>query len=219
MEKLSKIYKSPCSSRYQKIWTTTEQNPPCMPYVGHFLAQVLGLNGSRAIQANCAPFFMRKQSTSRIAAISQSRATHNSNDLRSARDGQNLISKQSLARRIVVATLTRIKFTTRRNIADDAANDAWTCRQQYLARKFLHRWLAIALASKMRTEGNQASLKDPDSTRKRILHVATWLTNCQRFAQGYVFPLNSFACEFLLKARYREDRDNFFISLTLEPPM
>lgn len=65
---------------------------------------------------------------------------------------------------------------------------------------------------------NEKNLKNVDSKRRCILDVAAWLTDCQRFAFGYNFPLNSFACEFLLKTRYREDRENFFISLKLEPP-
>ncbi|EZA52083.1 Ras guanine nucleotide exchange factor E [Ooceraea biroi] len=219
MEKLSKIYKNLCCSRYQKVWATKERNPPSMPHVGHFLIKVLGLNNSKTIQAKCAPSFTRKQSITRIAAISESAAVHNNSNAFHSENGQKLMGpKQCLARRILTATLTRIRLTTRRNVADDTASDAWTCRQQYLARKFLHRWITIALVSKTHAEGDQASLRSADSTRKRVLHVATWLTNCQRFAQGYVFPLNSFACEFLLKARYREDRDNFFISLKLEPP-
>lgn len=222
MEKLSKIYKNPCCSRYRKVWATTERKPPCIPYVGHFLIQVLELNDPRTIQAKCAENnpSARKQSIARIAAISESSTVRNSSNEYRSEGGQNLMkSKQCLARRILTATLTRVRFTTRRNVAGDTANDTWTCRQQYLARKFLRRWIASVLASKMRAEKNQANLNNANnSTRKHILHTATWLANCQRFAQGYAFPLNSFACEFLLKARYREDRDNFFISLKLEPP-
>jgi hypothetical protein len=192
-----------------------------MPYVGHFLVQVLGLNDSKtAIRTNRAndARSRTKPSVARIAAISESSVAHNPNDSHSG-DGQNLRkSKQGLARRIFTATLTRIRFTARRNTAGEAASETWTYRQQYLARKFFHRWTAITLESKMRAEGNQASLRNADSMRRHVVHMATWLTNYQRFAQGYVFPLNSFACEFLLKARYREDRDNFFISLKLEPP-
>ena len=46
--------------------------------------------------------------------------------------------------------------------------------------------------------------------------LADWVEDCQRRARAYDFPGHSLAWEFLLKARYREDRDNFFASLELE---
>jgi len=215
MERLSKIYKSPRCSKYQRAWTAAKRNPPCMPYVGHFLIKVLGLNGLREIQADFAPFSIRKQST--IAEASESLSINNNfHDLHS-KDKNLMESKQSLARRILAATLARLKFTTRQNVADDTKGDVWTCRQRYLARRFFHRWRVIVLEIKIRSE-NEKKLKDVDSRRRRVLDIAAWLTECQRFALNYNFPLNSFACEYLLKARYREDRENFFISLKLEPP-
>lgn len=188
-----------------------------MPYVGHFLAKVLGLNGSREMQANSASP-TKKQSTVRIANCASSLSVHNNvTDLRSTDEQHCTEAKRGLARRFLAATLARIKFTTRKNIVDETENNGWTLRQRYLARKFFYRWNIIALASKACLE--KRSTKNADSRRKRILDVAAWLTDCQRFAQAYNFPLHSFAHEFLLKARYREDRENFFISLKLEPPI
>lgn len=213
MERLSKIYKNPRCLRYQRAWTAAKRNPPCMPYVGHFLIKVLGLNGLREIQAD----FSRRQSTARVNEASKFSSINNSfNDLRSG-DKDPVESKQSLARRILAATLARIKFTTRPNVVDETKGDVWTCRQRYLARRFFHRWRVITLESRIHSE-NERTLKNADSKRRRVLDIAAWLTDCQRFALGYNFPLNSFACEYLLKARYREDRENFFISLKLEPP-
>ena len=62
-------------------------------------------------------------------------------------------------------------------------------------------------------------MRDMDPRMKRVLDVVTWMVDCQRRAQGYNFPGHSFTKEFLLKTRYREDRENFFISLKLEPSM
>ncbi|XP_018397846.1 PREDICTED: uncharacterized protein LOC108775888 [Cyphomyrmex costatus] len=218
MEKLSKIYKSPRCLKYRKAWTVAKRNPPCMPYVGHFLIKVLGLNSLKEIQANFVPFFTKKQLTARICEVSESLSINNNFNEHHSRDDKNLIeSKQSLARRILAATLTRIKFTARQNVTDETKGNAWTCRQRYLARKFFNRWRVITLEIKIRSE-NEEKLKNTDLRRRRVINIAAWLTNCQRFALGYNFPLNSFACEYLLKARYREDRENFFISLELEPP-
>ncbi|XP_029674770.1 uncharacterized protein LOC115242528 [Formica exsecta] len=216
MEKLSKIYRSPRCSKYQKTWTVAERSPPCMPYVGHFLIKVLGLNDLREIQANFPSSSTRKQSITQTGTLES-----NFNGIRSG-EGQNRIRTERdgfsrLARRIFAATLARIKFTTRRNIADETTNDIWTYRQRYLTRKFFYRWRTITLESKILSENEKRS-KNVDLKRKHVLNMAIWLTDCQRFAQSYSFPLNSFAYEFLLKARYREDRENFFISLKLEPP-
>lgn len=218
MERLSKIYKSPRCSKYQRAWAAAKRNPPCMPYVGHFLIKVLGLNGMREIRTDCAPFCTRRPSTARIGGTSESLSVNkNFDDLRS-RDDKNLKeSKQSLARRIFTATLARMKFTTRQNVVDATKSDVWTCRQRCLARRFLRRWRVIVLEAKIRAE-NERELKKADPRRRRVLDVAAWLTDYQRLALGYNFPLNSFACEYLLKARYREDRENFLISLKLEPP-
>lgn len=215
MERLSKIYKNPRCSKYRRAWAAAKRNSPCLPYVGHFLIKVLGLNGPREIQADCA----RRQSTARINEASEFFSINN-NNFNSPRSGNNkdpVESKQSLARRILAATLARIKFTTRPNVVDETKGDVWTCRQQYIVRRFFHRWRVIALESRIRSE-NERKLKNVDSKRRCVLDIAAWLTDCQRLALGYNFPLNSFACEYLLKARYREDRENFFISLKLEPP-
>lgn len=212
------MYKSPRCSKYQRAWTAAKRNPPCMPYVGHFLIKVLGLNNARVIQADFAPFCTRRQSTARTNGASKSPSIDNNvSNLHSRKDRNLIESKQSLARRIIAATLAKIKFTARRNVADEIKDDAWTCRQRYLARRFFRRWRVIVLETKIRLE-NERKLKNADSRRRRVLDIAVWLTDCQRFALGYNFPLNSFACEYLLKARYREDRENFFISLKLEPP-
>lgn len=215
MEKLSKIYRSPRCSKYQRAWTAAERNPPCMPYVGHFLIKVLGLNGLREIRANFASS-TRKQSSTQTGTLEP----NHKNFKNISTDGQKIISERDgfsrLARRIFTATLAKIKFTTHRNIADEVTNNIWTRKQRYLARKFFYRWRIITFESKTFSKDEKKS-KNVDMKRKHVLNMAIWLTNCQRFAQNYNFPLNSFACEFLLKARYREDRENFFISLKLEP--
>lgn len=219
MEKLSKIYRSPRCLKYQRAWTAAERSPPCMPYVGHFLIKVLGLNDLREIQANFALSYTKKQSSTQTGTLEP---IHKNFKNISSGDGQKIIRSERdgfsrLARRIFMATLAKIKFTTHRNIADEVTNNIWTRRQRYLARKFFYRWRTITLESKIFSKDKKKS-NNVDMKRKHVLNMAIWLTDCQRFAQNYNFPLNSFACEFLLKARYREDRENFFISLKLEPP-
>ncbi|XP_023314216.1 uncharacterized protein LOC106652006 [Trichogramma pretiosum] len=51
----------------------------------------------------------------------------------------------------------------------------------------------------------------------RVSALGSWLEQRQLSARSYNFPGQSLAWTFLLKARYREERDNFFASLQLEP--
>ena len=52
---------------------------------------------------------------------------------------------------------------------------------------------------------------------QRYQNVSFLLSICQDAAANYAFCQNKHAREFLLKARYREEKDNFFNSLYLEP--
>jgi hypothetical protein len=52
---------------------------------------------------------------------------------------------------------------------------------------------------------------------QRLQQVSVLLARCQRAALSYVFCQNESAWEFLLKAHYRGDRENFFSSFELEP--
>lgn len=45
-----------------------------------------------------------------------------------------------------------------------------------------------------------------------------FLKKCQLGAMNYNFNVNDLAKNYLLKARYMEDRQNFYISLRIEPP-
>lgn len=215
MEKLSKIYKSPRCSKYRRAWTAAKHNPPNMPYVGHFLIKVLGLNSLKNIQENFATSLIKKQSVE-IATTLKSLSFNNNYDNLVSKNRRNLINPKCLARRILTAILARVKFSAHQKIANETEKGVWTCRQRYLIRKYFHRWHMSTMVSKIHAQIEEKS-KNIDSKRKHIIDIATWLTDCQRIAQGYNYPLNSFTYEFLMKARYREDRENFFISLKLEP--
>lgn len=217
MRKLSRIYKNPRCSKYRRAWTAVVCNPPCMPYVDHFLIKVLGLNGLNEIYTNFTS--TKRRSTRRIIAIPKSSSLNNNlQNLHLKQNRENLIeSKQCLAKRVFTKMLIKMRFMAHRSVDIQNNISSWTLRQRYLARKFFRRWRIIMLESRIRKEQDEKS-KNRDSRREHILDVAAWLTDCQKLAKNYNFALHSFACEFLLKARYREDRENFFISLKLEPP-
>ncbi|XP_016843788.1 uncharacterized protein LOC100678770 isoform X1 [Nasonia vitripennis] len=96
--------------------------------------------------------------------------------------------------------IPRIKF--RSPLREEEVS--WTDHERQLAKRCCDHWR------------DRVKRRRPTSL---VDELADWLEGCQRQTkQGYDFPGHSLAWEFLLKARYREDRDNFFASLQLEPP-
>lgn len=58
-----------------------------------------------------------------------------------------------------------------------------------------------------------------EDCRLRCLDEAKdFLEKCQLGAMNYNFTVNDLAKNYLLKARYTEDRENFYNSLRIEPP-
>ncbi|KAI4462866.1 guanine nucleotide exchange factor [Holotrichia oblita] len=58
-----------------------------------------------------------------------------------------------------------------------------------------------------------------DNRYDRLKEAVDLLDMFQRAATNYVFTRNELAAEYLLKARYREDRENFYNSFNVEPPI
>lgn len=58
-----------------------------------------------------------------------------------------------------------------------------------------------------------------DNRYVRLKEAVELLVTFQRAAANYVFTRNELAMEYLLKARYREDRENFYNSFNVEPPI
>lgn len=56
---------------------------------------------------------------------------------------------------------------------------------------------------------------DDDSIK--LENTISFLNKCQQAAMKYALSSDVTAREYLLKARYREDKDNFYISFKLEP--
>ncbi|XP_017762537.1 PREDICTED: uncharacterized protein LOC108552481 [Eufriesea mexicana] len=217
MEKLCKVYKSPCTLGYQRAWTKVERSSSCIPHVADLLLRLLSLNypehprQSNDIRTNDKP-----KRTKGLTAES----INIKKDM-SLKDNENLGQNQSSSKGILTSVLTRIKFkrnTDRKTIYEEKTDSTWTVREQDLAWKYFYRWYNAILKSKVLRK-EQERLRDMDPRMKHVLEVVSWLTDCQKRAQGYEFPVHSFTKEFLLKTRYREDRENFLISLKVEPSM
>lgn len=216
MERLCKLYKSPCSLAYQRAWSKAERSPPCLPYVGDLFARLLGL-GNIDRQRDCHPLCHIKEAV-RQQSLNNVESTNLSNKhTYCVSSNENLEVKQGLGRRILASVFNRVKYKKdETTIYEEKADPSWTSREQDLAWKYFYRWNNAVLKRKALVK-QEERFRDMDPRLRRVLEVASWLTDCQRWAQGYDIPGHSFTREFLLKTRYREDRENFFISLKLEP--
>ncbi|XP_045479123.1 uncharacterized protein LOC123684063 isoform X2 [Harmonia axyridis] len=57
-----------------------------------------------------------------------------------------------------------------------------------------------------------------DNKIRRLQETSMILYNCQLAVTSYSFGRNDLARNYLLKARYKEDKENFYVSLNIEPP-
>ncbi|CAK9825990.1 Ras-specific guanine nucleotide-releasing factor RalGPS1 [Anthophora retusa] len=216
MERLSKLYKNPRASAYRRAWAKVERNPPAMPHVGDLLTKILGLNNPK-LHKKCSNIIHTNDNINHPKDLNASSVNVNKDT--PLKSSLNLEQKQSTNKGgIVASVLTRIKYKRdQKTIYEEKTDSSWTTREQDLAWKYFYRWNNAVLKRKVYAK-EMERLREMDTRMKRVLEVASWLMECQKRAQGYEFPVHSFTREFLLKTRYREDRENFFISLKLEEP-
>lgn len=217
MERLCKVYKHPCTQMYRQEWAKVETcSSSFMPYVGHLLLRLLDLSSSN----NCHDTVVHvHDGVKNDICKRMSIGIINNNTTLKSDQSCNLEQKQESRKNIFASILTRMKNKKDEKIIYEEKSDGtWTIKEQDLAWKYFFRWYNAVLKRKFRHK-EEERLRDMDPRMKRVLDVVTWMVDCQRRAQGYNFPGHSFTKEFLLKTRYREDRENFFISLKLEPSM
>ncbi|XP_043525979.1 uncharacterized protein LOC122537096 [Frieseomelitta varia] len=215
MERFCKIYKNPCTLTYRRAWAKVEKYPPCMPHVADLLLRVLHLNNLEYHQDNNV---IHKNDRTNPSNNLTAKFINVNKDI-SLKSDPDSEQKQSSGKSFLNSFLTKIRYKKdQKTIYEEKTDLTWTTRKQDLAWKYFYRWYNAILKNKIRNK-EEERLRDMDPRMKRVLEVATWLADCQKRAQGYEFPVHSFTKEFLLKTRYREDRENFFISLKLEPAM
>ena len=245
MENLCKIYKDTTSRSYRRAWNRCEKRPPALPYVGHLLSKILAgdrklfspaktlswdnrpcnlpstYSGYSRDKVSCATTKKDDNKISYIKSLGKIIVDDNINgkinDI--VKTETPVERRQSIGRRILSAAMMRIGYpkTHLQFLKQNDENIVQSARQRVLARKFYTRWRRFVLTRRILTE-TETKMKSMDEKCRRVLEITTWMTDCQRQAQAYNFTGHSLAWEFLLKARYREDRENFFISLKLEPP-
>ncbi|KAK1131246.1 hypothetical protein K0M31_017534 [Melipona bicolor] len=216
MERFCKIYKNPCTLTYRRAWAKVEKYPPCMPHVADLLLRVLHLYNLEYHQQD--NDIIHKNDRTNPSNNLTAKFINVNKDI-SLESNPDWEQKQSSGKSFLNSFLTKIRYKKdQKTIYEEKTDLTWTTREQDLAWKYFYRWYNAILKNKIRNK-EEERLRDMDPRMKRVLEVATWLADCQKRAQGYEFPVHSFTKEFLLKTRYREDRENFFISLKLEPAM
>ncbi|XP_066589653.1 uncharacterized protein [Prorops nasuta] len=192
-ERLCKIFRNPSGRIYEKIWFKAELSPPCLPYVGHLVSKIL----SSDLESETCCKKARKFSKANRSCVGR------------------VMNLQDPVKSEVKETGLKAFFGTFKR-KERKLQVCSIGRERELARKFTNRWRAHVLESRILCM-EEEKMKNLGVKRRRVLQVASWLNDRQNSVRLYNYPIHSLSQEFLLKARYREDRENFPISLRLEP--
>ncbi|XP_057319108.1 uncharacterized protein LOC130663711 isoform X2 [Microplitis mediator] len=232
MSKLSKIFKNVKAKIYERAWSKAEHSPQFMPYIGDILVRVLKINNYESLD-----------SCNHDDDLNETNIKIKSNKIINWDGGSTFITEkpQALNTNInlkylepFVISKDKIK-SEKKNIVNKILNSFiktknLSCveekkdeffilvRQLLLARRYFNRWQTAVITAKIIAQDQQKrNLRF--AHKKNINKLLIWFEDCQKHAQNYDYSGHSFAWEFLLKARYREDRENFSISKILEPSL
>ncbi|KAJ8667379.1 hypothetical protein QAD02_009041 [Eretmocerus hayati] len=174
LEKLCRIFKNTNGNMYRQAWTTAQDNPPSMPFVGDVLTKILDI-------------YEGKKTSNR-----------NLKDRHSIKCPKScLVSKQKY----------KPKLTGHGCLEKPSTPNTESTYEKSRGK--------VRPPPRNITHERDSQQQRPHPNK--IEELTKWLFLCQRNARLYDFSGDSLAWEFLLKARYREDKDNFFMSLQLEP--
>ncbi|XP_043288448.1 uncharacterized protein [Venturia canescens] len=212
MQRLCLIYRNTRSKSYRRAWQKCERHPPFLPYVGHLLDRIIYQDDYKGSAGNSPE--RKSEMKSKIGVIG---------NLDETKKPLLVERRKSLSERIVSKAISQLRYPillARRpyiKLNKNGDEPPWTTKERELAKKFYTNWRRSILTAKILAE-KEAKIRAMDPKKLRVITIGYWLCECQKHCQKYHFPGHPLASEFLLKARYREDRDNFFISLKLEPP-
>lgn len=227
MSKLCKVFKNPRTKAYTNAWMKAERAPPLIPYVGDLLIKVLEIDRETGSHCNQADY--QQPAERQVIPVNWDSGstflTHDFNGRISAANFNNQQAqvyrenKQGILQKILSVAMVKFRHGASNSQIKTLSKDIfWAARQLILARKYFNRWKMVVITAKIISE-KEKKKQLSTSERKSTEIITSWLINCQRHAQGYEFPGHSLAWEFLLKARYQEDKENFILSRKLEPPV
>ncbi|XP_063991862.1 uncharacterized protein LOC135170200 [Diachasmimorpha longicaudata] len=220
--RLCRIFTNCRTDCYLDSWEKAQDRPPVLPYIGHVLSRILGLDLDEEVAREETPRRWTQKNydcgcTYLCPASEDGKSGKNHQEVtRHTISSSQKKSEPSLVRRILSTRMARLlqgKTAIRGKI-----DVFWAAVQLMRARKFFDHWHTQVLTAKIIKE-HELKSKNVNWKKKRADEVGVWMRECQRLAREYEFPGHSLAWEFLLKARYKEDKENFWISLKLEPPL
>ncbi|KAH0550857.1 hypothetical protein KQX54_020993 [Cotesia glomerata] len=232
ISRLCKVFKNTQSKIYERAWNKAENCPPLIPYVGDILIKILKINNydslKSLIKCNNNNSDMLKQASNKktqtinwdggstfITQQLQLDKDLNPTEIKQTADNYDKLKSE---RKNIVSKILSSFIKTKNPIKEKRDKFYWAARQLLLARKYFNRWQTSTITAKIIAQDDQKrNLRY--SQRKNINQLLMWFENCQRHARKYDYPGHSFAWEFILKARYREDKENFFLSKLLEPAL
>ncbi|KAK9870955.1 hypothetical protein WA026_009917 [Henosepilachna vigintioctopunctata] len=196
-EYLCKLYRDIRLPAYQKSFSIAIQDPPYLPQVADILGRLLDRIPNYELQK------FRKVTTKTYLDGQEERTPLLQTSLES-----NNFSVGSLIQSIKYLLMpTRNKETQKKDqCCKNKDGMKRSIRKVPFTFRALHNYFKpIELHEDNKIECLQQTTK--------------FLQCCQLAAVNYCFTKNELATNYLLKARYREDKENFFISLSIEPPI
>ncbi|CAD6240420.1 GSCOCG00008779001-RA-CDS [Cotesia congregata] len=226
ISRLSKVFKNTQSKIYERAWSKAENCPPLIPYVGYILIKILKINNYDSLD-NLIKSSNKKTQTinwdggSTFITQQQLQLDKDLNPTKIKQTADNHDYKLKSERKNIVSKILSsfIKTKNFNPIKEKRDEFYWAARQLLLARKYFNRWQTSIITAKIIAQDDQKRNLRNSHNRKNINQLLMWFENCQRHARKYDYPGHSFAWEFILKARYREDKENFFLSKLLEPAL
>ncbi|CAH0561047.1 unnamed protein product [Brassicogethes aeneus] len=200
---LSKLYRDPRLLGYQKIFLIFSQKTPFLPYIGHIIEKLL----DRIPNYEISMFRKRSKSltTSSMQTNSKTESSRSKSldSIRSKHEG-NIVTKLINSFKLFNMHPPKPhKKSKKKSLSIKKQKSFEPPKNKYAFRCLDDYYKPISLIE--------------DNRLKCLEEVTEFLERCQIGAMNYNFDVHDMARCYLLKARYKEDRDNFMLSLVLEP--
>lgn len=196
-EILCRLYRDPRHPAYQKTFLILSQHPPFLPHIGDIIARLFG-----KIPKYDAQTF--NKSLSRLPSIETTKSTKSLN---------SQIKSDSKSTKIpdIFNKIYRIFIGG----GDVVTKDIQQTIRNGEKKSLLHR---KTVRFKTLYEYYSNTNFPADFKTKNVEQTKLFLEKCQLGAIDYNFVVNNNAREYLLKSRYKDDKQNFYNSLNVELP-
>ncbi|KAL3266400.1 hypothetical protein HHI36_010577 [Cryptolaemus montrouzieri] len=195
-EYLCKLYKDVRLPIYQKSFHIAVQDAPCLPQVADILARLL----DRVPNYWLKPFTYETIITKDINTFDP--ILHTALVPSVGKNNSTITN--------FFSSIKQLMMQSKKQEIDD-----YSCMQTDILKNSKRRQLSFK-----RIHNHFRPLEFYEDNKVKCLQETTkFLQHCQLAVMSYSFNRNELARDYLLKARYREDKENFYISLNIEPPI